>query len=104
MSGQPASALFVHVNSRLFRHLIDSKRIEGLFATSAPPKHACFGSVTVTAMRQGLTLIANSTQQLIGDYCSRCRDDRGFKNDGEATIWFELIDCREKESANEDYR
>jgi hypothetical protein len=42
-------------------------------------------------------------QKLIGDCGSGCRDDRAFEDDGEAAIWFELIDCHEEESADEDY-
>jgi hypothetical protein len=44
-----------------------------------------------------------SRQQLIC-YCGAgCRDDCAFEDDGETTIWFELVDCREEESADEDY-
>jgi hypothetical protein len=34
-------------------------------------------------------------QQLIGDCGSACGEDRPFEDDGETTIWFKPIDCRE---------
>jgi hypothetical protein len=47
--------------------------------------------------------LARLRQQLIGDCGPGCRDDCALEDDGEATIWFELLDRYEEESADEDY-
>jgi len=40
-------------------------------------------------------------QQLICDCRSTCGEDGAFEDDGEGTIWFNLLDRREQESAND---
>jgi hypothetical protein len=45
-----------------------------------------------------------SAMKLICDCRSSCGEDRAFENDGEATIWFEPVDCPKQERSGEDDR